>query len=134
MRHHRRLFAVATVSLVALACAGPASAATPQKIYRDLADNGKLDARYTTAEIERAFNLPSVVGTDAGQLPRRPIRLPAAAEGTHAAAPAEQPDRRIPFSSLDAALLVAGGGPLLLIGAGLRRRFQPSSSAQAVRG
>jgi hypothetical protein len=37
--------------------------------------------------------------------------------------PERRNDRRVPFSALDVALLVAGGGPLLLIGAGLRRRI-----------
>jgi hypothetical protein len=35
----------------------------------------------------------------------------------------------LPFSGLDLALLFAGGGPLLLIGAGLRRR-RPKPSMQ----
>lgn len=35
----------------------------------------------------------------------------------------------LPFSGLDVALLVAGGGPLLLIGASLRRR-RPKPSVQ----
>jgi hypothetical protein len=34
----------------------------------------------------------------------------------------------VPFSVLDVALLVAGGGPLLLIGAGLRRRIVSTRS------
>ena len=133
MARNRRLVAVAAASLLALLCAGTAFAATPQKIYRDLADNGKLDGRYTRAQIERAFNLPLTVGTDA-RATRKPIRVPQ----TNEAAPAQQAtgktDRRIPFSALDAALLVAGGGPLLLIGAGLRRRLSEPSKAQVVGG
>ena len=131
MARNRRLAVVAAASLLALLCAGSAFAATPQKIYRDLADNGKLDGRYTPAELERAFNLPPAVGTDA-QLPRKPIRVP------YEAAPSPQAtgstDRRIPFSALDAALLAAVGGPLLLIGAGLRRRLSEPSKAQVVGG
>lgn len=38
-----------------------------------------------------------------------------------AAAPADN-GRKLPFSGLDLALLTAGGGPLLLIGASMRRR------------
>ncbi|HEV2903074.1 MAG TPA: hypothetical protein VGW30_07400 [Gaiellaceae bacterium] len=136
MTHHRRLVAVAAASLLALLAlvgAGSAFAATPQKIYRDLADNGKLDGRYTRAEIERAFNLPPVVGTDA-QLPRKPIRLPEASEAVPSPRAAHKSDRRIPFSALDAALLVAVSGPLLLVGAGLRRRLLEPSKAQVVGG
>ncbi len=132
MTVQRRLVAVAAVSLLALLCAGTAFAATPQKIYRDLADNGQLDGRYTRADIERAFNLPPLVGTDA-QLPRKPIREPQASEAVPAQ-PTGKPDRRIPFSALDAALLVVVGGPLLLFGAGLRRRLSEPSKAQVVGG
>jgi hypothetical protein len=131
MAWNRRLVAVAAASLLALFSAGSAYAATPQQIYRDLADNGQLDGRYTLADIERAFDLPPAIGTDA--LPREPIRVPQASE----AAPSPQAtgtDRRIPFSALDAALLVAGGGPLLLIGAGLRRRLSEPSKAHVVGG
>lgn len=130
---HRRLVAVAAGSLLAVLCAGSAYAATPQTIYRDLADNGKLDGRYTQAEIKRAFDLPSVLGTDE-RLPRKPIREPQAHEAAPQLQAARKADRRIPFSALDAALLVAGGAPLLLIGAGLRRRLSEPSNAQVVGG
>jgi hypothetical protein len=133
MKVQRRLVAVAAASLLAVLCAGTAFAATPQKIYRDLADNGQLDGHYTRAEVERAFNLPTVVGTDA-QLPRKPIREPQATEAAPAQPASGKPDRRIPFSALDAALLVAVGGPLLLLGAGLRRRLSEPSKAQVVGG
>jgi hypothetical protein len=45
------------------------------------------------------------------------------------ARPAEKtaPGRKLPFSGLDLALLTAGGGPLLLIGASLRRRHPAPS-------
>jgi hypothetical protein len=135
MARNRRLMAVAAASLLALLAlfgAGTAFAATPQKIYRDLADNGQLDGRYSRAEIERAFDLPPAVGTD--ELPREPIRVPQESEAAPASQATGKTDRRIPFSALDAALLVAGGVPLLLIGAGLRRRLSEPSKAQVVGG
>ncbi|HET9323067.1 MAG TPA: hypothetical protein VFO03_04255 [Gaiellaceae bacterium] len=131
---HRRLAGVAAALLLVLVTAGSAYAATPQSIYRDLADNGRLDGHYTRADIERAFDVPTDLRTDALRIPRRPIRAPAAAEGGSASTGASRSGHRLPFSSLDAALLVAGGAPLLLIGAGLRRRLQPPSDAQAVGG
>lgn len=101
-----------------------ALAATPQQIYRDLADNGRLDGRYTRAEVERAFNLRQVLRTDTRLgTPRKPIAVAPSSEGIAAPAGARRTERRLPFSTLDAALLFAGGGPLLLIGAGLRRRL-----------
>src|SRR5688572_8226022 len=60
MSGHRRLVAVGAAATLALLGGGTAFAATPQEIYRDLADNGRLDGRYTRAEVERAFNLPPV--------------------------------------------------------------------------
>ena len=131
MARNRRLVIVAAASLLALS-AGTAYAATPQTIYGDLADNGHLDGRYTRADIERAFRVPPAVGTD--ELPREPIRVPQASEAAPASQAPGTTDRRIPFSALDAALLVAVGGPLLLIGAGLRRRLSEPSKAHVVGG
>lgn len=114
-------FAVLAAALVG---AGPAAAATTQQIYRDLADNNRLDGRYSKVELERAFSLPGVVRTDRVPAARKPIAVPAASEGAPPQSRAKRSDhRRIPFTALDAALLVAGGGPLLLIGVGLRRRL-----------
>jgi hypothetical protein len=122
----RRLVAVGAVATLALVGAGSAFAATPQKIYRDLADNGRLDAKYTRAEIERAFNLPQALRTDVQPAaPRKPIADPSTSEAAQSPRATGRTVRRVPFSALDAALLVAGGGPLLLIGAGLRRRLAP---------
>lgn len=118
------------VGLCALACAGPAAAASAQKIYKDLADNGRLDRRYTEADIARAFNLDRVVATDQ----RRPAQAEARAPVTPAPQGGEQSDPTIPFTGLDVALLIVGGGPLLLIGIGLRRRLSPAARAEVVGG
>lgn len=133
MSVYRRLAAVGAIAALGLAGSGSAFAATPQQIYRDLADNGRLNGAYTRAEIERALNLPPVVRTDAFQpAPRKPIAVPG--EEAQSSRAASRSDRRVPFSALDVALLVAGGGPLLLIGAGLRRRIgeapRPASAAR----
>jgi hypothetical protein len=127
----RPVLGLMIVAALALACAGPALGASPERIYKDLADNGKLDGRYTRADIARAFNLERVVRSDQ--------RQPAQAEAKASPAPAtaarpKRSDRRIPFTGLDLALLTAGGGPLLLIGIGLRRRLAPATrTAGAVR-
>jgi hypothetical protein len=122
MSEYRRLAAVGATAALALMGAGSAFAATPQQIYRDLADNGRLDGAYTRPEIERALNPSTVVRTDAFQpVPRKPIAVPV--EEARSSRAAGRSDRRVPFSGLDVALLIAGGAPMLLIGAGLRRRF-----------
>ncbi len=43
---------VALALMVVMALGGVALAATPQDIYNDFADNGKLDSTYTKAELE----------------------------------------------------------------------------------
>jgi hypothetical protein len=67
--------------------------ATSQEIYRDLADNAKLDGRYTSSEIERAFKLPSQAPDPAA---RRPISAP---EGVAIAATGSQLDASTPATS-----------------------------------
>lgn len=127
----RSLLMLTLVGAVALACAGPGAAASPQRIYKDLADNGRLDGRYSDADIARAFNLDRVVRTDQ--------RQPAQAEARETVTPTpaaakSRPDRRIPFTGLDLALLIVCGGPLLLIGIGLRRRLSPAAHSPGVVG
>ncbi len=121
MRHvPRALSATLASGLGALLLAASAGAATPQQIYRDLADNGRLDQTYSRADIERAFgsnpSIPAYV---------KPERAPArcAAPPVQPAAPTASADdgRSLPFTGLDAALFGAVGGPLLLLGAGMRR-------------
>ena len=112
----------ALAALVLLACAGPTAAATPkicnappQKIYRDLADNGRLDRHYCTSDIDRALDSPSLQGyqlRDRGQpTPPRPVVHPVATQSRGS----------LPFSGLDLALFGGAVGPLLLIGASLGR-------------
>lgn len=100
-----------------------------QRIYQDLADNGRLNGTYTLAEIERALTLNQVLRTDRPPAAvRKPIAVPAASEAAPAPKISKRSEPRIPFSALDAALLLAGGAPLLLIGAALRRRLAASPS------
>jgi hypothetical protein len=122
MTARRPVLGLIIVVALALTCAGPALAASPQKIYKDLADNGRLDGRYSRADIARAFNLDRVVRTDQ----REPAQAGPASTPRRGAA-AKGSDRTIPFTGLDLALLTVGGGPLLLIGIGLRRRLSPAA-------
>jgi hypothetical protein len=105
-------------------------AASPQRIYQDLADNGRLDGKYSQADLSRALNLQQVVKTDKAQpapsVRPRPTPAPAARP--------KRSNRRVPFTGLDAALLIVGGAPLLLIGAGLRRRLTPTAEPAGIIG
>jgi len=111
---------VVLAMFILLAFAAPSAAAPQQisqKIFADLADNGRLDGQYTRAQINRALHTPSLTDYEGpghvSQAQARPApgALPAAGDerGT------------LPFSGFDLALLGGVGGPLLLIGASLGR-------------
>jgi len=119
----------ARVSLAALAAGtalllvGAAAAATPQqtsqRIFADLADNGRLDGHYTRAQIDRALHTPSLRGYE--QPPRpAPIRRPASSVRANPSVEAGR-GLSLPFSGIDLALLGAVGAPILLLGASLGR-------------
>jgi hypothetical protein len=118
----RRAAMTATVAagLGALLLIGSAGAATPQQIYRDLADNGRLDRKYSRTDIERAFGSNPTIPAYARpeHVPRRTQARPAPA-----VVPTDSVDegRSLPFTGLDAALFGAVGAPLLLLGVGMRR-------------
>ena len=109
---------------VILAVAGAAAAATPQqvtqRIFADLADNGRLDGHYTRKQINRALRAPSL------QSYEKPARNPVVVVPT-TPAPAADQTSSVPFSGLDLALFGGVGGPLLLLGASLGRfgRLKP---------
>ena len=123
MAARRRTLTACVIAVIGLIGAGSASAASPQRIYADLADNGRLDGRYSRADVERALNLRQVLRTDEGSRPavRRPTSRPSRPPESSAT---------LPFTGLDLALLTLGGGPLLLIGLGIRRRV---AAAEATR-
>ncbi len=109
----------ALAALVVLALAGPAAAATPQqisqRIFADLADNGRIDGPYTDAQINRALHSPPLQGYNQ---PARPVlQSPAPPPSASVAG-----DRgSLPFSGIDLALFGGFGAPLLLLGASLGR-------------
>lgn len=129
MTARRPVLTLTLVALSALTFVGPTLAASPQKIYKDLADNGRLDGKYRRADIARAFNLERVIRTDRQPPTRRP-----AAFTPRPTSPAKRSSGRLPFTGLDLALLTVGGGPLLLIGIGLRRRVTAPAPKAVVGG
>ena len=128
----RRRAAVGAIAALALMGAGSAVAATPKQIYRDLADNARLDGKYTRAEIQRAFSVTPQAPLRKRPLARKPIGVPR--EGAPAPGVRKGQNRALPFTALDAALLALGGGPLLLIGARLRRIAARPKEAPVVSG
>ena len=113
------LTATVAAGLGALLLTANAGAATPQQIYRDLADNGRLDRTYSRRDLDKALNNPSLPAyARPERAPRTPQTRPAPAVVPKASA---DDGRSLPFTGLDAALFAAVGGPLLLLGAGMRR-------------
>lgn len=61
MKNMKKILLVLLTGLVlAIALAGVAQAWTPQNIYDDWADNGKLDRQYTTQDLQAYLNDPTV--------------------------------------------------------------------------
>jgi hypothetical protein len=108
---------VGTAFLFAGAAAAETPQQTSQQIFADLADNGRLDGKYTDAQIDRALHTPALKGHEPPPRPA-PLRRPAAVRPPAASAEAE---RALPFSGIDLALFVAVGAPLLLLGASIGR-------------
>lgn len=61
-RSKRALGRLLATFAAALALAVPAFGATPSEIYKDYADNGRLDANYSKAELRRALEDATVQG------------------------------------------------------------------------
>lgn len=93
--------------------AAPAMGATPQQIYRDYADNGRLDRTYSKSDLQRAQRDLALQGYPKvgvqGEVERALGAKAVKAQGG------------LPFTGLDLALLASGGGLLLVAGAGLRK-------------
>lgn len=92
---------------------GPALGATPQQIFKDYADNGRLDHKYSQADLQRAQRDAALQG-----YPR--VGVQGAIQHSLGARPV-QSSGGLPFTGLDLALLAAGGALLLVAGTGLRK-------------
>jgi opacity protein-like surface antigen len=123
MRRGRLTRVGVAVALFAL-LASSASAANPGQIYRDYADNGRIDGTYSGADYRAALTDASVqgygnptvtVGFKGAVASRIAPTRPAGTLGVAAVR------STLPFTGIDLALLVAGGAGLLLLGAVLRR-------------
>lgn len=115
----RRCVMWAAMACTALAFgAGSALAATPQQIYKDYSDNGRLDHKYSQADLQRAQRDLALQGyPHVGVQGAVAQALGAKALGAEAV----KGNGGLPFTGLDLALLAAGGGLLLVTGAGLRK-------------
>lgn len=127
MRRGRMMVVTVACAVVAVVGAPGALGATPQQIYKDYADNGRLDGNYSSADLKRALKDAVVQGygapTSAGIAPT--IKKKLSGQGvspSHKSLPgAKRVNGALPFTGLDLALMVTGGLGLLTLGAGMRR-------------
>jgi hypothetical protein len=132
--------AVVFLSAVAVIAASGALAATPQEIYRDYADNGRLDGKYTPADLEAALKSAAVqqYGSpgNEGLPPAVEEEIDDSASGgtsggttaggsaggqASSGTPPVQASGGLPFTGLDLGLIAAGALGLILLGTALRR-------------
>ena len=118
----RRFSRGVTVLVVLALFAVPAAmAATPTQVYRDYEDNGRLDGRYTIADLQAALLNPAIQGyggpTIVPGMKREIKRKLGVQRGLNTTK--ERPG--LPFTGFDLALLTVGGAFLLTVGFGLRR-------------
>jgi hypothetical protein len=120
MRGGRLIAGICAAAAAALVAGPGALAATPREIYKDYADNGRLDTQYSRADLERASRDALIQGY--GGPDKSGVKGAVQAQITQRAG--VESARRVgalPFTGLDLALMAFGGGLLLLLGAGLRR-------------
>ena len=111
----RRLLIFLAVGAAALVIAPAALSSTPTQIYRDYADNGRLDGHYSRADLNRALKDAVLQGYGNQNVQpglQQQLAQTAAVAGARGG---------LPFTGLDITLMVVGGTALLLTGAGLRR-------------
>ena len=134
MRRGRIIRGVSAAVVAAAVAAPGALAATPQQIYKDFADNGRLDGKYTASEL-KAFGKNAYAQGYPGAVPVTPVAGVAGQTSpvVRTARKAGQPNvprtlrttrttrGTLPFTGLDLALMTAGGVFLLGVGGTLRR-------------
>jgi hypothetical protein len=110
----RRLLIFIAAGAAAFVFAPAAFSATPTQIYRDYADNGRLDRQYSRDDLSRALKdaVLQGYGSENVQTGLQQQLAQAGAAGAQGG---------LPFTGLDLTLMIVGGTALLLTGAGLRR-------------
>lgn len=124
MRRRGVIWIAAAAAVVAAFAVPGAFAASSQQIYKDYADNGKIDGHYSRADLQRALRDVQVQGYGK---PSVSAGLPAAIQKSLGAgaspglATTGHPTGGLPFTGFDLALMLLGGLGLLTLGAGLRK-------------
>jgi len=112
MRRRISIWGVIACAVAALGLAPAALAATPQQIYRDYAQHGRLTHDYSRSDLERALRDAALQG-----YPR--VGVQGAVQQT-LGAQAVKSQGGLPFTGLDLALMTVGGAALIAAGTGMR--------------
>ena len=119
-----RLARGVTVLVVSALFAVPAAmAAAPTQIYRDYEDNGRLDGRYSIADLQAALRNPTTQGYGSPTIVpgmKREIQRKLGEQHGGVNVTVHK-GGGLPFTGFDLALLTIGGAFLLSVGFGLRR-------------
>jgi hypothetical protein len=112
-----------TVLVVSALFAVPAAmAAAPTQVYRDYEDNGRLDGRYSIADLQAALQNPAVQGYGSPTIvPGMKREIQRKLGEQHGLRTTVSKQGGLPFTGFDLALLTIGGAFLLTVGVGLRR-------------
>jgi hypothetical protein len=136
MSRNRFKAAFVFLSAAAFIAVPGALAASPQTIYRDYADNGRLDGTYSRPDLERALSdavVQAYTGDDTSGLKPEVEKGTDNGTGTSGGSTgggsgaggtspgAVQTTGGLPFTGLDLSLIVAGALGLMLLGGALRR-------------
>lgn len=112
---------LSAVVLLALMVVSVGTAASPNEIYADYADNARLDRTYSDSDLRNALNDAAVQGY--GKPTVTPGMRGEIEEqlGTEDVGAVGRTGGTLPFTGVDLALLTVGAGSLLLLGLGFRR-------------
>lgn len=114
---------IATLA-AALALAVPAFGATPSDIYKDYADNGRLDANYSKAELKRALQDATVQGYGSPVVVtkmKQKTKPSGGVEGKKAPPSGVKASGGLPFTGAQLGLFTVVG--LALVGSGILLRL-----------
>lgn len=120
MTKMKRFGVLGVTSLLALVSVSAAISASPREIYKDYADNGRLDRNYSDADLRAVLADAAIQGYGNPVVTPR-LRTEVRKQISGVDVKAVGRSGSLPFTGVDLALVTAGAGFLLLMGWGFRR-------------
>ena len=130
MRRGRIIRGACAVAVAAAVAAPGALAAPPQEIYKDYADNGRLDRQYSQADLQRAFKDVTLQGYKNDS---RPDATVAGGSDTDTSPPLTTTRRSssLPFTGAELGIFALVGAALVGSGVLLRLSARPKKQPTA---